>query len=252
MSSFAEEMECEARLLVSQHVPPSVLEELFGGDVPNFKPWYSPKWMYEPIEGGVERVFLGVYPSTNREFKAGQVCDKPRCDHERLAYVNHLQSCCPYNDWLDSGCWGPHGKRHQTKARNVFKSLYGESEGVAKFRFARCTNACPMRMKGGYYIPQTVWDDWIRKLLNGLRPKTIICNGYGEDGDSPWATVNRLYQPRWIPAVTFGESMIKLAGMSFDGSDETMVIGITSLNGRYFRSNHYDALRIVATKYNIA
>ena len=252
MSSFSDEMESFIWSQVGQHVNAGAREELFGGEVPNFKPWYSPKWMYEPIEGGVDRVFLGAYPADNRKFVVGQTCNKLSCHHEQLGYVNDLPSDRPHSEWLNSGCWGTYGKRHQTKARNVFNSLYGESEGVAKFRFARCTNVRPMRTTCGYYIPQTVWDDWIRKLLNGLRPKTIICNGYGDDGDSPWATISRIYQPRWMPAVTFGESTIKLAEMTFDGSDETTVIGITSLNGRYFRGDIYDALRIVSDLHGIA
>lgn len=255
MSSFADKLEDYARFLVGKHVDPSPLDELFGGDIPNFKPWYSPKWMYEPVEGGVDRVFLGIHPSYNPNFEAGNACDKPGCDHERLEYVNYPRSSNPYNDWLDSGCWGPHGKGHQTKARRAFKSLYGDSEGINKFRFARCTNVRPFRSTGTSDIQQAIWNasqKWCKQLLNGLQPKTIICNGYQDKGMNPWATINELYKPEPKHPVCSGSAKVKLATMSFDGTYETTIIGLPHLSRSHFRRDHYDALCTVATKYDIA
>ena len=252
---FADEMEGFIRSKVAQHVDASAVEDLFGSEVPKFKPWYSPKWMYEPVEGGVNRVFLGIHPGSNPSFRAGQTCDKPGCDHEQLAYVNDLQSCCPYNDWLDSGCWGKNGEAHQTKARRVFKSLYGDSVGITKFRFARCSNVCPFRSTKTSDIPQTVWDaskKWCEKLLNRLQPKTIICNGYEDTGRSPWSTINGLYRPQLEQSVRSGNAEVKIATMSFDGTVETTIIGLPHLSSSYFRKDHYDALRIVADLHHIA
>ena len=250
-TGFAEAMEAYVRASVGDYVSDTSLNQLFGGDPPNFKPWYSPKWMYEPVEGGVDRVFLGLHPAINPCFKSGQTCDKRECHHEKLDYVDDSKSTHPYSEWLDSNCWGSKGETHQTRARKVFKSLYGKSDGIAKLRFARCTNVCPMRTTSGYGIPQSVWDKWCKKLLKGLSPKTIICNGYQDSGDSPWATVTRLFHPQEIKPVCFGKSQVKLATMSFDGSIETLVMGIRYLN-RSFSDDLCGALEIVANQYDIA
>lgn len=189
---FAEEMEGKARKFVNRLIKDGVLSEELYGDDRNFKPWYSPKWMYEPIENGVDRLFVGINPGGDPanpdETDAGHVCAD-----EASHGING-----EYNRWLCE-YWGATTKSgirkpnpHQAAAWLAFEAMFGHARWEDVLIHTPTTNVCPVRTQGAGGIRDEVWESskgWFKTLLHRLKPEMIICNGNVENGKSPWAVL---------------------------------------------------------------
>ena len=236
MMGFAEDMQKEAEAIadimeacVATNWKRSV--ERNGFKYSNIKPWYNPRWMFEPRAKGVDRVLVGINPGgdPNQPGPAsGKPCGDQRCDHDKLSYHDCDPCCEPYNDWLDAKCWPKRGQANQKRVQSVFNSLYCEN-WKRKLVETPCFNVCPLRTAGVDGIPDCVWHQskaWFKRVIEELRPRTIICNSSAISGKSPWVVVNDLYgisqqgkKPSQYPDVRWGT----VSGLSEDG---TTVIGI--------------------------
>ena len=151
----------------------------------NVKPLYNPRWIFEPRDEGVRRVFVGIHP-------AGDPC-KPLEDNpcgDMLEYLDECPSDRPHNQWID-GDWGGKGPDHQDKVEEVFKALYGDDGWKRELRATPSFNVCPLRVKDYLGVCDKVWDKseaLFLKMVNALRPMTIISNGTG--ARTPWEALD--------------------------------------------------------------
>ena len=226
----------------------------YGFDYSNIKPWYNPRWMFEPRTDRVDCVFIGINPGGKPE-RPGPTFDPARCvdtcDHDRLAYYDYALSDTPYNDWLDAKCWQGSGRTHQGRVRQVFTSLFGSEEAETTMRATPCFNVCPLRTKDTNQIPDCVWKEslhWCKKVLDQLRPRVIICDGFGENGKSPWSTMKDMYgilDHQREPET--GGALLKWAPVRVSPNEITTVIGIPHLiNARLKRQARDDSFRLLS------
>ena len=149
----------------------------------NIKPWYNPPATFR---SGVDRVLIGINPGGNPLKPDGpeHLCRDPQWHRTT------------FNEWVCAK-WLKDGREirtHQENILGVFDALYGTDQGKQKLVDTPSTNACPLRTEKPEYIPEKVWcasEHWCLKLLEHVRPKTIICNGNSTSGKrphrSPWA-----------------------------------------------------------------
>ena len=213
-----------------------------GFDYSNIKPWYNPRWMFEPRTDRVDCVFIGINPGGKPQ-QPGPTIDPARCvdtcDHDKLAYYDDALSDTPYNDWLDAKCWQGSGRTHQGRVWQAFTSLFGSEEAETTMRATPCFNVCPLRTKGEKEIPTPVWNHslaWFECVLENLRPKLIICDSFAESGKSPWATLKKWYGFDLMNPTIGGEpTYVKLASLRIGPLSGTPVIGLPLLTGRAYR-----------------
>lgn len=198
----------------------------------NIKPWYNPRWMFQPRPRGVERVFVGINPAGNPNTPGpvnGLQCGNGRCDHDRLSYYDAEPCDRPYNDWLDARCWPGRGPHHQKRTRRVFKNLY-RKRWEQRLRQTSCFNVCPLRTESADDIPDCVWHKsvaWFLEVLENLSPRTIICNGSGKSGKSPWAVIDNclgIWQQHQFP--DSGRAQLRWGTVKNLAEGDTTIIGI--------------------------
>ena len=184
-TGFAEEMESYARGFINELInekEPGM--ELYGDDL-NFKPWYSPRWMFDEIQSGSGRLLVGTNPGGDPAVPD----DTTGRDYEQT-----LDSRYQYNAFLDES-WNhqPKGESDlQCSVRKVFKRLYGESRGDDELRRTACFNVSPIRSKRVNDLPERAWPasvKWFKEVVKPLRPNTIICIGSAKNGKSPWVAL---------------------------------------------------------------
>ena len=215
----------------------------YGFDYSNIKPWYNPRWMFEPRTDRVDCVFIGINPGGKPERPgpaSAPKCGDNTCSHDRQSYYDDCPSDAPYNDWLDARCWQGNGKLHQRRVWQVFTSLFGSEEAETVMRATPCFNVCPLRTKGEKEIPTHVWNRsvvWFECVLGNLLPRLIICDSFAEVGKSPWATLKKMYGFNPMnPTIGDEPTYVKLASLRVGPLSGTPVIGLPLLSGMAFRS----------------
>lgn len=221
----------------------------YGFDYCNIKPWYNPRWMFEPRTDRVDCVFIGINPGGKPERPgpaSARECGDDTCDHDRLAYYDDALSDTPYNDWLDAKCWQGSGRTHQGRVWQVFTSLFGSEEAETTMRATPCFNVCPLRTKDTNQIPDCVWKEslhWCKKVLDQLRPRVIICDGFGENGKSTWSAFKDMYgilDPQKEPEK--GRTRLKWGSIRDRPLRGCTIIGVPLLTGQYFSEELYPAI----------
>ena len=252
-SKVVQEWEQEAKAIagvmeacVATDWRPSV--ERNGFEYSNIKPWYNPRWMFEPRDEGVDRVFVGINPGGDPD-KPGpdgsKLCDDQRCDHDKLTYYDCDPCYEPYNDWLDAKCWPKRGPTHQKRVRCAIDSIDDVEDVESTMRSTPSFNVCPLRTHRDDGIPDCVWHQskrWFKRVIKGLQPRTIICNGNGIDANSrsPW----RVLMPKLdrCKKIDLGGSQnLKLGIIANEGREPVRVIGLPPLH-RYGGSELYSEL----------
>ena len=190
----------------------------------NVKPLYNPRWMFEPRDEGVKRVFVGIHPAGD---PYNPLADNPNGD--MLEYLDDCPSDRPHNQWID-GDWGGKGPDHQDKVEEVFKSLYGDDGWKRELRATPSFNVCPLRSKGAADLPKEVWDDsveWFLRVLVHLRPMTIICNSSADSGRSPWVEIKTRFGIESVERrPKIGTASLKWGTVSGLSAGGTLVIGV--------------------------
>ena len=230
-----------------------------GFDYSNIKPWYNPRWMFEPRTDRVDCVFIGINPGGKPERPgpaSARECGDDPCDHDKLSYYDQEPKEVPYNDWLDAKCWQGSGRTHQGRVRQVFTSLFGSQEAETTMRATPCFNVCPLRTRGAGEIPDCVWEQslaWFESVLGNLRPRLIICDSFAESGKSPWATLKKMYGFDQInPTIGGDPTYIKLASLRFGSLSRTPVIGLPTLTSRHFRKAIFSELEELGAGFHSA
>lgn len=243
-TGFAEEMERNARDFINRLIEDGVLaKDLYGGDR-NFKPWYSPPWMYEPIEGGVQRLFVGINPggdpANQDETDASHICADPGSHSINGEYNRWL--CEYWGAMTKSGTRKPNP--HQTAAWLAFEAMYGADRWEDILIDTPTTNVCPLRTQWAGGIVDKVWESskgWFKMLLHRVKPATIICNGNG--GKSPWSALRELGMVEHCEfnRKVAGNAYLKRGTYASDGVNAD-VIGMPMLV-RFATSRLYQELR---------
>lgn len=215
----------------------------------NVKPFYNPRWMFEPNQERVKRVFVGIHPAGDpfRPLESNPCGDM-------LVYLDDQPSEMPHNQWID-GCWAGKGPRHQSLVKKVFKSLYGKAVWERKLRKTPSFNICPIRLPRHGSVPKPVWGDSIKlceDIVKNLRPKTIICNGYGEKGNSPWAVIKRKFGFETRECLTErGKTVLKWGTVRGIAEGGTTVIGLPHLTSQWFVESLFCKLQDPKTKIKV-
>ena len=196
-----------------------------GFDYSNIKPWYNPRWMFEPQPSGVDSVFIGINPGGKPERPgpaSAPKCGDNTCSHDRQSYYDDCPSDAPYNDWLDARCWQGNGKLHQQSVKRVFSTLFDVENPENMMRSTPFFNVCPLRTEDASQIPDCVWKEslaWCKSVLDQLQPRLIICDGNTEPGKtywsmlksrSPWAMLKMEYKLERIRCEKLGKTNISL------------------------------------------
>lgn len=157
----------------------------------NTKPWYSPRWMFDP---STNRVLIGTNP--------GGEPLQPDDTTSPKVYEKNLNCPKRWNAYIDEA-WGdssrPGEAKMQKAVRVIFQKLYGCDPSETALRETACFNACPFRTSGGADIPVDIWRRsacWMLAVLEHVRPTTIICNGN--------KTSNRTYRSAWAALILSG------------------------------------------------
>ena len=219
-----------------------------GFEYSNIKPWYNPRWMFGAK--GVDRVLVGINPGGNPDKPGpanGQPCDDDKCDNDRLSYYDDDPCCEPYNDWVDAKCWQGRGRLHQERVKCVFASIYDVDVDDVEptMRATPSFNVCPLRTNGTDGIPDCVWHQskrWFKRVIKGLQPRKIICNGngIGANSRSPWRVMIPKLD-RWKKIDLEGTQNLKLGIIANEGRKPVRVIGLPPLY-RYSGSELYSEL----------
>ena len=209
----------------------------------NVKPLYNPRWMFEPRDEGVKRVFVGIRP-------AGDPCepleDNPSGD--MLEYLDDCPSDRPHNQWID-GHWGGRGPTHQSLVQRVFESLYGKGGWKRELRATPSFNVCPLRVKDYPPLCSKVYDKseaLFLDMVEGLRPQTIICNGTGEW--TPWRALN----PKNVRSWRIGEDLprrpfLRHGEYKIGEGSVARVIGFPALTGQVRYYDRPSLMRLLET-----
>lgn len=216
----------------------------------NVKLFYNPRWMFEPQREGVKRVFIGIHPAgAPYNPKADNPCG------DMLEYLDEPKSDRPHNQWID-GCWAGNGKTHQHRVHRVFAALSVTGKWRCDLRATPSFNVSPIRTKGTDGIRESVWEASVElcaDMVRQLRPKTIICDGFGETGMSPWAVIKSEFsiessesEPRC------GRTVVKWGTVPGLADDGTTIIGLPQLTSQWFRNSLFDHLAELRTKLEIA
>ena len=224
-----------------------------GFDYCNIKPWYNPRWMFEPRTDRVDCVFIGINPGGDPECPGPsenpETCVSTsgnRCHHDLPQYYDDSPSEVPYNDWLDARCWQGKGKLHQKRVKRVFSTLFDIENPEHVMRSTPSLNVCPLRTKGARQIPDCVWEQsltWCMTVLGNLRPRLIICDGFGESGKSTWSAFKEMYgilSPQKEPAR--GRANLKWGSIRARPLEQTTIVGVPLLTGQYFSEDLYPAI----------
>ena len=228
-TGFAKEMEASARGFINKLTCDKVLDrKLYSGNR-NFKPWYSPRWMFDEMQSSSGRLLIGTNPGGDPS--TPDVTTGP--NYEKL-----LESPCRYNAFLDES-WNclPNGESDlQCSVRKVFKILYGKSRGDDELRRTACFNVSPIRSERVSDLPDEAWSDsikWIKEVIKQLRPHTVICIGSAENGRSPWFALETVQQ--WCRKVG-GTGTLRVGTTRLTASAKAKVIAIPHPTGaRYSR-----------------
>lgn len=229
-TGFAEEMEAEARKFIDE------LKSDVYRDYRNFKPWYSPRWMFDEMQSVSGRLLIGTNPGGDPSMPD----DTTGSNYERF-----LNSPCRCNAFLDES-WNcqPKGNSDlQCSVRKVFKSLYGQSDGDFQLRRTACFNVSPIRSKRANDLPKEAWEasvEWFQEVVKQLRPDTIICIGSAKSGRSPWVALE--VEQQWCHKIS-KTARLRFGITRITASHMAKVIAIPHPTGAAFnRDRLYQAL----------
>ena len=241
-TGFAKMMEDDAVGFINKLMCDEVLDRGLYGDDLNFKPWYSSRGLIDNAVGGVDRVMIGVNPG-------GTPGDPDRTTVDRR-WEREMNPNKPFNAYLDESWKGqPAGEfRLQIGVRNAFEALY-EDQWERKLRYTVCFNVCPLRTSKAEHIPDELWCEsvkWFGRVLDNLKPTTIICNGTSRP--SPWDELNvtRDYCER------AGRGPFLRSGVAHIGdTHKARVIGIPHLSYNAYNYGLHDLLRHARHKFKL-
>ena len=157
------------------------------------KPFYSDVHTFKP---GIRRVFIGL---NGKGDKCSRKYDNQQQNEQRIWSGNK-----PFhNAYLDER-WGGKSTGLEQKGQSplqvatqrVFKAMYGET-WKTKLRSTPCFNLVPVSSNGtSDSVLGEVWEDgvkWGIKLIDYLRPRSIILYGNSETGKSVWAELQKKF-----------------------------------------------------------
>ena len=229
---ITEVREQEAREFIDEPIRLGWLDKNVFGDNRNFKPWYSHRSLFQE---GITRVYIGIAPGGDPRFPDNTTGRRYQI---RLAGDR-------YNAYLDEKWRGSAvgNSPLQRQTRRVFRELYGEWDGDVELRRTACFNVCPVRTGESSIIRNDLWRksvEWCRQVVDDLKPTTIICNGSGWRGRSPWAALEATEE--WSAPVS-GSAYLKYGFVKLDDSQPAQVIGLPHLTGaRYRRADLFRVL----------
>lgn len=216
--------EREAREFIDELIDRGCLDGGLFGDNRNFKPWYSHRSLFQE---GIKRVYIGIDPGGDPSFPD---------DTTGPQYQTFLEGDS-YNAFLDES-WTGNARGFaplQSRTRRVFRELYGESVGDDLLRQTACFNVCPVRTGKSSNIQPDLWDEcveWCKRVISDLKPTTIICNGSGWGGCSPWAALG-VTQDFCAPVGK--RANLRSGFIHLDGTQTVRVIGLPHLTGARIR-----------------
>ena len=200
--------------------------DLYSGNR-NFKPWYSPRWMFDEMQSSSGRLLIGTNPGGDPALPD---------DTTGPIYEQLLDSPRRHNAFLDESWNGqPKGESDlQCSVRKVFKRLYGESRGDDELRRTACFNVSPIRSKRANDLPKGAWPasvKWFKEVVKQLRPHTIICIGSAKSGKSPWVALETDQQ--WCHKIA-KNAILRFGTTRLTASCEVKVIAIPHPTGAVF------------------
>ena len=222
---FADEMQKEAEAIANKMVNAT------GGkwqrqphQQDNLKTWYNPAEIFEKPSC---LVFLGIHP-------AGDPFDKKAPGkHKCQDKAWHADNCFSYwicEDWSHSR----NGSQHQGYVWKAFENIFCKDWKQTLLE-APSFNVCPIRTSEAKDIPIPVWKAsviWCKKVLERIRPDTIICNGNAEAVRSPWAMLKKEYGLGQFECIPLGDSKrsVKRAVAHKKPLDGTKVLAVPHLS----------------------
>ena len=189
----------------------------------NLKTWYNPAGKFDKPSC---LVFLGIHPAGDPFDK--EAPSKHMCKDKTWHTDTHNYWIC--EDWSHSR----NGSQHQQYVWKAFKQIIGK-DWKRTLLETPSFNVCPIRTSEAKDIPIPVWNAgviWCKKVLERIRPDTIICNGNAEAVRSPWAMLKRQYSLGQFECLPLGNSnrSVKRAVLTTGPLQSTKVLALPHLS----------------------
>lgn len=221
MSDFTTRMEATAlgiRDLRDQLVPRHGGHFTYSDEI---APWYSAPCQFKP---GVSRMLIAPMP-LGLGYRQPIPYRPDYHDCKALRCDQRVPNALVDASW---SCNAPGLDAPQIYARLLFVNLFGVEDWEEAIRSTPCMNLYPIRELNLNELPEKVWEasvEWCQKVIDHLRPKTIICMGF-EEGRSPWTALDRMYGLRRVGSHTSTGSIdVKTATVYRSGLFTAEVIG---------------------------